>query len=213
MSFSSDSKTLITADERGQVVFWNLEEDQLLKKFQVTKDRSIGFSPSGNFGLEIGFTIDKLKLWDFRGEGTLRLLELDSDLRAWTFDEKEELLATGTQEGSIYLWDLKTGQERFLFDPQVSDSDAMSYDIYNEATGNTITYTLPCGSPIPGNATCVCNCVAGNLYPEYAGEILTPKLMNKREKKLAKLRIQQQKQSAKRSKSRSRSRSRTICTC
>ena len=31
------------------------------------------------------------------------------------------------------------------------------------ATGRTITYTLPCGSPIPAGAVCVCNCVAGSV--------------------------------------------------
>ena len=30
-------------------------------------------------------------------------------------------------------------------------------------TGQTITYTLPCGSPIPEGAVCVCNCVAGSV--------------------------------------------------
>ena len=30
-------------------------------------------------------------------------------------------------------------------------------------TGQTITYTLPCGSPIPAGAVCVCNCVAGSV--------------------------------------------------
>ncbi|MBQ6502972.1 MAG: twin-arginine translocation signal domain-containing protein [Flexilinea sp.] len=31
------------------------------------------------------------------------------------------------------------------------------------ATGRTVTYTLPCGSPIPEGAVCVCNCVAGSV--------------------------------------------------
>lgn len=30
-------------------------------------------------------------------------------------------------------------------------------------TGRTITYTLPCGSPIPEGAVCICNCVAGEV--------------------------------------------------
>ena len=29
-------------------------------------------------------------------------------------------------------------------------------------TGKTVTYTLPCGSPIPAGAVCTCNCVAGS---------------------------------------------------
>lgn len=30
-------------------------------------------------------------------------------------------------------------------------------------TGHTVTYTLPCGAPIPEGAVCVCNCVAGEV--------------------------------------------------
>ncbi len=33
----------------------------------------------------------------------------------------------------------------------------------DSVTGQTITYTLPCGAPIPEGAVCVCNCVAGEV--------------------------------------------------
>ena len=33
----------------------------------------------------------------------------------------------------------------------------------DSVTGQTITYTLPCGAPIPEGAVCVCNCVAGSV--------------------------------------------------
>jgi hypothetical protein len=39
-----------------------------------------------------------------------------------------------------------------------------------DATGQTRTFTLPCGSPIPPGATCICNCVAGTL-PGEPGEV------------------------------------------
>jgi hypothetical protein len=35
------------------------------------------------------------------------------------------------------------------------------YSTVNEY-GKTVTYTKPCGSPIPPNATCTCNCVPGS---------------------------------------------------
>jgi hypothetical protein len=31
--------------------------------------------------------------------------------------------------------------------------------------GRTITYTLPCGSALPDDATCSCNCVPGAIKP------------------------------------------------
>jgi len=32
-------------------------------------------------------------------------------------------------------------------------------------TQDGVTYTLPCGSPIPAGAVCVCNCVPGTYCP------------------------------------------------
>jgi hypothetical protein len=37
--------------------------------------------------------------------------------------------------------------------------DGITYK-YTDLYGNTYTYTLPCGSPIPEGAICTCNCVA-----------------------------------------------------
>ena len=33
----------------------------------------------------------------------------------------------------------------------------------DQVTGRIVTYTLPCGSPIPAGAVCTCNCVAGRV--------------------------------------------------
>ena len=37
----------------------------------------------------------------------------------------------------------------YLFDPKASKTDAFVYNVRDEATGRTLTYTLPCGSPLP----------------------------------------------------------------
>ena len=36
---------------------------------------------------------------------------------------------------------------------------------HSDSYGQTITYTLPCGSPIPPGAVCTCNCVPGSYVP------------------------------------------------
>ncbi len=58
-------------------------------------------------------------------------------------------------------------KHRLLFSPQLSRSrwlsaaKGRSYSVYDQITRQTITCTMPCGSPIPAGATCVCDCVPG----------------------------------------------------
>jgi hypothetical protein len=55
----------------------------------------------------------------------------------------------------------------YLFDPVANDQSAkgVAFRVLDPTTGRTVTYTLPCGSPIPPGATCVCNCVPGTASP------------------------------------------------
>ena len=43
------------------------------------------------------------------------------------------------------------------------DTKGIKVEGTDPVTGRTVTYTLPCGSPIPEGAVCVCNCVAGEV--------------------------------------------------
>ena len=40
-----------------------------------------------------------------------------------------------------------------------SAPSVMKISVYDSSVGKYVERTLPCGSPIPPNATCVCNCV------------------------------------------------------
>ena len=76
------------------------------------------------------------------------------------------VLASGDSGGVIILWDLVKGERiGYAFDPAASRNDGITYSVRDSVTGQLITYTLPCGSPIPAGATCVCNCVPGTYRP------------------------------------------------
>lgn len=69
---------------------------------------------------------------------------------------------SGDDGGSIAVWDLASGEcLGYAFDPAANTVEGMSYNVLDRVTGQWITYTLPCGSPIPAGATCICNCVPG----------------------------------------------------
>ena len=74
------------------------------------------------------------------------------------------LLASGCSDGDIKLWSLPDGGlVSCLFDLEASPdtTEGMTYSQTDPDTGETITYTLPCGSDIPVGAVCTCNCVGG----------------------------------------------------
>ncbi len=74
--------------------------------------------------------------------------------------------------GSVVIWDLEERKiHTHLFDPESTrkGTEAQSYNVFDKSTGQWITYTLPCGSPIPPGAVCTCNCVPGRHY------VATPK--------------------------------------
>lgn len=75
-------------------------------------------------------------------------------------------LISGDRSGVIRIWDLTTNAELgLLTDAAASPVDARgtALNVVDIVTGRTITYTLPCGSPIPVGAVCTCNCVPGTL--------------------------------------------------
>lgn len=74
------------------------------------------------------------------------------------FSNDARILASGHSDGSIALWTVATGELfAYCFDPDASSNRGTSFT----KNGIAVTYTQPCGSPIPPNATCVCNCVPG----------------------------------------------------
>jgi hypothetical protein len=74
--------------------------------------------------------------------------------------------AAGYFSGIIALWDVSTGNLLgYLFDAGASMTDGIAFRSVDAATGITLTYTLPYGSPIPPGATCICNCVPGTYHP------------------------------------------------
>jgi len=75
-------------------------------------------------------------------------------------------LVAGDSAGVITLWDLgKNTPQTVLFDPTANDANTkgLTDNSRDTITGRTITYTLPCGSPIPPGAVCTCNCVPGTI--------------------------------------------------
>jgi WD40 repeat protein len=86
-------------------------------------------------------------------------------VRGTTITPDGSLLISGSDDKTIRLWSLPDGTYlRNLVDLKSNTKHVkgMTYegeDVY----GRTVTFTLPCGSPIPAGAICTCNCVPGSM--------------------------------------------------
>ena len=112
-----------------------------------------------------------IKIWSTDKSTLLQSLAGNERVTDLELDNASQVMASSGADGTIMIWDREapTNSPRFefrtfLFDPGTMDKkdEAVRFERVETATGRTISYTLPCGSPIPPGAVCTCNCVAGS---------------------------------------------------
>jgi WD40 repeat protein len=165
---SVDGKVLASGSSDNTIKLWSLAKRRLLATLRGHQDsvNKLILSPDGN--TLVSCASDRtIKLWSFPAGKLLATLEgHQTTPTALAISGDGKTLASGDASGVIILWDLeKRSFLSFLFDPKASRNDAIAYNVYDRFSGTTLTYTLPCGSPIPPGAVCTCNCVSGTYSP------------------------------------------------
>jgi hypothetical protein len=144
---------------------WSAEKRALLRRLESPwgDAQTVAIGPeSDQLATARGRTI---QTWAIpRGEALQTLEGHSIRVTSLAYSHDGTRLASGDAAGIILIWNLLTGKiEGSLFDADSNPvaNEGTSFEV--EIDGRTITYTLPCGSPIPPNATCVCNCVPGSI--------------------------------------------------
>jgi WD40 repeat protein len=166
-----DGKLLASGSQDKTVKLWSLPDGALMKTLEGHEGavRSVAFSPDGKL-LASGSGDGTVKLWSLPDGDSVKSIGGENyglpSVSSIAIRPDDKLLASGHEDGSIILWSLPRGRLLArLIDLAVSPDTAKgsTYAVTDKATGQTVTYTQPCGSPIPSGATCKCDCVPGRV--------------------------------------------------
>ncbi len=165
-ALSHDGKFIAAGSRDGAVHVWSLPDGNLRasSKYHLEPVRSVQISKD-NQTIVSGSEDGTVKRWSVKDVTLIdTIAEQIGAITRILLSRDDLLLIVGTALGIAMVWDLVAHRVRtFLFDPSIAPSTVRgrTYSIYDNNLGRTMSYTLPCGSPVPSGATCICNCVPG----------------------------------------------------
>ena len=118
--FTPDGKTILTADEEGYVRVWDTVTGQEKRRHLINSE------PGMTYLYDLALSSDGKRLYCAGDTGDLALLDFQSGQRIHVcaghrspplqlaFSPDSKLLASGAMDGSIRVWDVATGRQRFM---------------------------------------------------------------------------------------------------
>jgi WD40 repeat protein len=168
LSIEQDGTLALSAHADESLRSWRMPELGAEKTYPTTLGKPFSVAIRHQLDLFVaGCEKPEIGLWKLAGSeaGPQLLKGHTATVRATVITPDGSLLISGSDDKTIRLWSLPDGKPlRNLVDLDVNYEhvEGARYegeDVY----GRSITYTLPCGSPIPDGAVCTCNCVPGTL--------------------------------------------------
>ena len=159
LAFTSDGNYLAVSNKKYSTILFRISDGQVVGKWSGYMGNNLIFSPKDELIFSEGVTDDsETKFFKWRKKPVPDALSM-----AFTPDGGQ--LITGGKNGSVKCWNWPNlGFITCLMDITCSGKQqrGLTYN-YTDEFGQVISYTLPCGSPLPPGATCTCNCVPGKL--------------------------------------------------
>ena len=127
LTFSPDSKTLVSGDEYETLRVWDTESGNLQSTLRWrgrTSTHALAFSPKGRF-LTSGhddavrlwhYTVGEVQHWDYVIGAYQNIMDLKAHkdyVYRFAFSPDELTLLTASKDGTIIAWDTTTGNQRF----------------------------------------------------------------------------------------------------
>ncbi len=169
LAISPDGKLLASGSTETTIKLWSLPDGLLLSTLQGHRRsvRALAITPDGKL-LASGSDDGNIRLWSLpNGLPAKAPAGHKNSVAALAISPDGALLASAGSDQTIKLWNLPEGESRSCvvdWDATPPAATGVTYEYRNEY-GQVVTYTLPCGSPIPPGAVCTCNCVPGTYRP------------------------------------------------
>jgi WD40 repeat protein len=133
VSFSPKGSTLVSGSSKGSVEFWDVEGKcrlDILKSKALSSIKSLAFSSDGSTLAVGGDTVSDyvdakyVEIWDINEKKIIHVLDGHSDLvYSVAFSPDGQLLASGSKDGNVKLWNVKSGKETLPL-PEQSNGDS-----------------------------------------------------------------------------------------
>ena len=109
LAFSADNKLVATTYENGtKAIIWNVGNGEKLDEIAFNGTAyTISFDPR-DASLAIGLN-NEISLWDVAAKKEIAMLNQIGEIRSLTYSREGNWLATTSSEGSIYVWDMQSG--------------------------------------------------------------------------------------------------------
>ncbi len=127
LEFSSDGKTLVTAENNGEIKFWAVDTGTNWLTIKENKKviQTIVFIPHKKL-LATADMDNAIRFWDISSdEGqppqSQVFKELKENISTMILSPDEKTLLTSTQNGTIQGWDIETGSQRFKITGHVGE--------------------------------------------------------------------------------------------
>ncbi len=128
MTFSPDGKTLIFT-RVGKTVFIDMESLQPVKTFEETVEGDLQFDSNGRLLAIEGRWLDPIRVIDFESKNLISTIVPDNPPITVSAFSPRGLLATGSQGGTVSVWDWETGA--LLREIQANPSDEITSLAFN----------------------------------------------------------------------------------
>jgi WD40 repeat protein len=198
LDFRADGSSLISRSNDNTLKLWRMPSGELQNTLtgKWSSVENMRLAPNGKFLLTS--TGKMLQMWRLSNGESLGVLNGHrARVTALAIGTDNTLAVSGDEDGVVIVWNLRDRKAvSFLFDPAASDRGSGASSINGiDSEGRTITFTLPCGSPIPAGAVCTCNCVPGALEivrPQTQSVVVETEVQRQRREELEMRRIAQE---------------------